>query len=843
MLSMAAMSSGQASYYLGLAREDYYLEGGEPEGVWLGEGAALLGLTGNVKPDELYNLFDGLAPDGSVALVQLQNHTGKALHRPGWDLTFSAPKSVSALWSQTDGQTRQAIQQAHFEAVREAISYLEDHAVLTRRGARGQNLEHAGAVVATFEHSTSRALDPQLHTHALLMNVCVREDGSPGTVSSLSLFLAKMAAGALYRAHFAHLLEARLGLDIQADKSSFKVAGVSAALCEHFSQRRNEIEAELLSQGLTSAAGAAKVALETRDTKSDVSRAELFPRWQSDGEQFGFGSDQAQRLLRGPKRILPQKELAIIEAAQRLLMEGAHFSESDFLRRLAESSQGKGLSASDIRGITKEAVESCQDVIRLGPKKDGVHYTFADVLLAEDKFFKTCDDLHAREKHRVQPEVASAAIAESNRRNAGKELLPEQEAAVHWLTHETGDVAVMSGIAGSGKTRTLEAAARAWETSGFKVSGLALSGRASRELSQKADVHCTTIAKALYEISKPLVSVKWSSEAKRLYFDFRSPDYALTSKSVLIVDEAGMVNTADFLRLAEEVHKRGAKLVVVGDPKQLQAIQGASPLAEMIDRYKSAVLDVIMRQREQWAKDAVRDFAEGNAEAALERYAERGLLTVTKNQQQAREGLFEQWLASERDVRDKLILTDRREDARRLNEMAQKARSAELGITWVTVGETSIYLRDRVMITKTSQARGVNNGDLGTLVAINPLPGQRTATVKLDSGDKVTLELDAFPHLDLGYATTTHKFQGGTIKEAYVLTGSAMQDKHLSYVQGSRAEEKTHFFLTEGEAGDHLTDIAKRMSKDRQRTTARQELEQASEPDKKKTRRDWGHPR
>jgi ATP-dependent exoDNAse (exonuclease V) alpha subunit len=258
-------------------------------------------------------------------------------------------------------------------------------------------------------------------------------------------------------------------------------------------------------------------------------------------------------------------------------------------------------------------------------------------------------------------------------------------------------------------------------------------------------------------------------------------------------------------------------------PRQLQAIEGASPFSEMIDRFGSAALDEILRQKEEWAKSAVRNFADGRANEALAKFAEKGLLTLTETQEAAREKLLDAWQSSEADVKDKLILTDRREDARILNQMAQEARKIDLGLAWISVGESTLYMGDRVSITKTSQARGINNGDRGTLIAINPLPGYKTATIKLDSGEKVTVDYDQFPHLDLGYASTTHRAQGETVSEAFVLTGSAMQDKHLAYVQGSRAKDLTHFFMTESEAGDELADLAKRMSKDRQRTTARQE--------------------
>lgn len=827
MLSIGAMSGGQAGYYLSLSREDYYLEGGEPRGRWLGSAVESLGLPDLVEPSHLYNLFDGLDPDGQRPLVQMQRHEGKQGHRPGWDLTFSAPKAVSVLWSQLQDEERALIQEAHFEAVKTALSFLEDKAILTRRGKGGQNLEKAKALIATFEHGTSRAQDPQLHTHALLMNICQREDGTWGSVSALSVFQAKMAAGALYRAHLAATLSQELGLDILPDGTSFTIDGVPKSVCQHFSQRRADILAEIEELGITSAAGAAKVTLESRQSKEEVSRSQLFEDWQRVGEEIGFGRREAERIVHKGRALEKTPDRAIEDAASRLLADGAHFSEIDLVRRLAEKGQINGLSGTDVRELSEMILGESPDVVRLGPERRGVHYTFKHVLEDENKFFKVCEQMDLNGARMLSPDLVSKVINKANAENPDKKLLDEQEKAVRWLTCQTGDIAIMNGIAGSGKTHTLATAARAWEEAGFNVQGLALSGRAARELSEKADIECTTIAKALYELDKMPMAIRWSDQGKHLYFDFKGCQFELNEKSVLIVDEAGMVNTSHFLQLAQACQEAGAKLVAVGDPRQLQAIEGASPFGEMIDRFGSAVLDEILRQRESWAKSAVRDFADGRAGDALAKFAENGLLTLTETQESARKKLFEAWLDSDADIKDKLILTDRKEDAKLLNKMAQDARKEELGMAWVTVGESTLYMGDRISITKTSQARGINNGDRGTLVAINPLPGFKTATIKLDSGEKVTVDYEQFPHLDLGYASTTHRAQGETVSEAYVLTGSTMQDKHLAYVQGSRAKDKTHFFMTESEAGDELSDLVKRMSKDRQRTTARQEQEKA----------------
>jgi len=297
MLSIGAMSGGQAGYYLSLAREDYYLEGGEPQGRWLGAAAESLGLPELVEPAHLYNLFDGLDPEGRRPLVQMQRHAGKQEHRPGWDLTFSAPKAVSVLWSQLSEEHRSMIEDLHFDAVKAAIEFLEDKAILTRRGKGGKVLEKAKPLIAAFEHGTSRAQDPQLHTHALLLNICERADGTWGSVSALSVFQAKMAAGALYRAHLAASLANELGVEILPDGTSFTIDGVPKNVCRYFSQRRADILAQIEEQGITSAAGAAKAALETRSAKEEASRDRLFADWQIAGDSIGFGRKRAEEAI------------------------------------------------------------------------------------------------------------------------------------------------------------------------------------------------------------------------------------------------------------------------------------------------------------------------------------------------------------------------------------------------------------------------------------------------------------------------------------------------------------------------------------------------------------------
>jgi conjugative relaxase-like TrwC/TraI family protein len=265
----------QEVYYSSLATEDYYLDGGEPPGVWLGSGAEALGLSGKVDHEEFHHLFQGYSPDGTKALVKNAGTEGYIIidkngqectvyRKPGWDFTFSAPKSVSVAWSVSEYHVRHSIEQAHTNAIQKAMSYVEGVASFTRTGEGGQKLEQAGLVIAAFEHGTSRKQDPQLHTHAVVLNVSTRAEGGTGALVSYPFYTHKMATGALYRAFLAEGLE-RIGFQIERDNSSFAIRGIPEALVEEQSKRRQDILSRLEELGLKSPKAAAIAAVDTRE--------------------------------------------------------------------------------------------------------------------------------------------------------------------------------------------------------------------------------------------------------------------------------------------------------------------------------------------------------------------------------------------------------------------------------------------------------------------------------------------------------------------------------------------------------------------------------------------------
>ena len=798
MLSVSAMSGGQGAYYTGLAQEDYYLNGGEPPGIWVGKGAELLGLRGQVDKEIFSELFSGLDGKGS-ALVQ---NAGSENRQPGWDLTFSAPKSVSVLWSMLPVELGAEIRAAHTESVEKACGYLEETAAWTRRGHGGLKREKAGLVMGLFEHGTSRAGDPQLHTHGLVLNIGVREDGTTGSIESKPLYQHKMAAGALYRSELAMQLGRRLGLEVERVRSWFEVQGVDADLIRHWSTRRQEIEAALDKSGFSGARASEMAAVTTRQVKEHVAREELFGQWQKYGAENGWGPAEARKLCHdhGLRPESPQwvREFVIKEALQEVTAQNSYFAEQDLLRKVAEHSQGRGFGAKATIEATRKYLR--EEAISLTPHGPLKLFTTPEMLDLEKRMLSQVEASRNQCHHRVDDAVMEGKLKEASH------LREEQRKAVKHVIGGQGGIAVVSGMAGTGKTTMLKTAAEIWKAGDYSVKGAALAGKAADGLANEAGIESSTIAKLLLEIEKGRT--------------------ALNPRTILVVDEAGMAGTRHMAQLIEETQRAGAKLVLIGDARQLQPIDAGGPFGSIAKRLGDAPMKEIIRQTDGWAREAVHDLADGNAAKALKAFAERGQLSITTDKPSARLALMEEWKkGGVADPEKHLIITATNQDAAILNQEAQALRkkTGVLGETSLKVGNEEFHPGDRLVFTKNAAPRGIRNGQLGIVENLNPIT--RSLGVKLDSGRLVWVPLDEYDHVKLGYAVTTHKSQGMTTRHAYILTDQSMQDKEMSYVQASRARGTTRLFTTEIEAGKDYRELSKTMSRSHKKNLASDILE------------------
>jgi len=814
VLSISSLSIGHHAYYAQLAREDYYVKGGEPPGRWFGRGAAALGLRGEVDADSLKHLFAGFTPGGQ----KLVQNAGKENRQAALDLTFSAEKSVSVLWAFADEETKRAIIDAHHAAVGSAIDYLQNNAAVSRVGKGGADTVRAGLVVAGFRHETSRAQDPNLHTHCLVLNVGVDDQGNTRTLRTRDFFQHKMAAGALYRVQLAYELSERLGLTIeQGAKGFFRIAGIDESLRTAFSTRRQQIEQALEAYGMDDAAAAERAALVTRQIKGHVSRDELHDRWKSHAAEHGFDWRTVRELgnrthtkQRPHSRRPPALDGgAVFEELERDL---ATFTERDVVQRLAQHSVNGRTRAAEVVRAAGSSLATDAGAIRIARDDGYGRFATRDRCVVEDSLFAAADKLAKRSTHRTarirQPEPLSW----------------DQRRALEQLVTDSGDLVTLSGQAGTGKTRLFNAARETWERSGYRVVGATLSGKAARELEHGSGIKSETFEKRRRQI-EPTGRERAEHAGRQLWRAFQKKRtytmdrLKLDKKTVLVIDEAAMADTEHLRFLLNKAADAGAKAVLSGDHRQLPAIEGASPFTALANRHGGAELHMNHRQRHSWMRRVVSAFAEGDAGTGLATLHANNALHRSGSKEAAMDRLIEKWHESHAsDPSESLILAGTRKDASELNQRAQVRRRAagELGSRAITVDGTEFYNGDRVMFTRNHRKMGVANGETGTIRRLTPSRLGRPGTmhVAMDGGGEVEVNTAEYDHLQLGYASTTHKAQGATVDRAFVLLDTRMASREMAYVQVSRPREQIEAFVVDDGSREHeLADALRRSTR------------------------------
>jgi conjugative relaxase-like TrwC/TraI family protein len=831
-------------YYLDQTSADYYFRPGEPPGRWWGPGAKTLGLSGVVKAEELKSLCKGFSPTGD-ALIQ---NAGASDHQQAWDLTFSAPKSVSVLWTQAPRAARLKIRKLHHKAIQAALKYLTESALLTRRGKGGKIRERCNPIVAIFEHGSSRELEPQLHSHCVLLNVAGRADGTYGTILSDPFYKHKLTAGAIYRAELGHLLRKELGLKIERQDKAFAIVGVPDKLIDHYSTRRKQIKSQLHSKGKHSAKAAAAATLDTRKSKhkSPPPRAELLKRWQETNRQFGFTEAKAQQLLGKVAAVVepPSLKKHITNAIGTLLESESYFSEQQLIRQVAIDVMGNGSSAAHIIEQVKAHVIENSDLVALGIVDHEAQFTTHDVLNEEKQLLDAIaqgkdDTLHLVGKSAVEQIVDRQLPLTPNLTDDEQRRNQEQRNAVRQLTTRPGNIQVMEGMAGTGKTYTLKVAREAWERAGYRVVGMALSGVAAGKLQEDAGIESETIALRLAQLdgSRDFKrhhkrQLKRLIQGKRTYA-YGGPKFTINRKTIVVVDEAGMVGTRQMAKLIKQVRKAGAKLVLIGDRRQLQPIEAGAPFPIIADKTERAELQHVVRQKLEpddpnpaWHREAGKLIAAGQVAQAINLFKERGRLTVQSDREQAMLSLVRDWsVKGMSNPDDHVILAGTRAEVAEINAACQSARlsAGAIGNDYVTIDDQQFHVGDTVIFTRISRMYHVNNGDRGIVTGFNRLT--KTIAVRLASTQKVVVvPYKTYTDLQLGYAMTTHKAQGATMPSLYVLLGGPMQDRHLSYVQSTRACESTRLYVDKLNAGPDLKHLLNQMAKPRPKRLAHEVL-------------------
>jgi conjugative relaxase-like TrwC/TraI family protein len=849
MLSIKALKPGNERYYLSLALEDYYRQGGEPPGFWTGTGATILGLQGEVRNDQLSKLFQGYSPDRRMSpLVQNAGHIDR---QSGWDLTFSVPKTVSVLWSTGSEKIRTEIEAAQKIALERTVAYMEQNLAQSRVGKGGQDEVPARLVIAAFPHSTSRALDPHCHFHSLILNVGVGPDGRTRTVLSFPFYQNKMLLGALFRAELAHELLQRLGLALSRERTWFEVDGVPAALAREESTRRREVEAELGRLGLETATAAAYATLKTRRVKEVVPcRDELFEKWKAVAKKHGLDEQSinlliAKRQPPDPEQVLPQ---ATKEALSELTKEHSHFSEADFLRALAEAPSSLGVSVDALCSHTKKVLTWSHDIVSLGTRNGETRYTTKQMLSLEEQLLGAVQKLHATPFHRLSDatvntvierernfaappkihksraahtvkDAAKAAMGRLRRKRISPSgrLSAEQAAALRHITQDAQRIALLSGYAGTAKTTTLQAVREAFEAEGYRVIGAALSGRAARELTNRAGIPSTTIRMRELEINPPVLHqlkqhARQFHRAMRKWKTSKPERLVIDSKTALVVDEASMIGTKDMLMLTNAAAKGGGKIILCGDQPQLPSIDAGGPFGSIAARIPTTRLQNVVRQTDLGDREAVKSMSAGDAKRALANYIEKDQVTVAETRSDLFAELIENWKkqGGVREPHNNVICTALNREVDELNDLAQALR-LQAGVIdpakrisirrragrYEPATQETFCIGDRVTVTKMSRKYGVENGDTGILVGISPTPLSKKISVLFD-GETVprVLPLRKVP-VRRGYAFTTHKLQGATADNVYVAMTGPMLNLQMAYVQMSRHRHNLSLYVPE----------------------------------------------
>jgi conjugative relaxase-like TrwC/TraI family protein len=836
-----------AEYYLDQSSAEYYLIGGEPPGKWYGQGATALGLNGIVAPDALRAMFRGMNEKGDL-LVQLQE--GKK-HQPAWDLTFSAPKPFSIVWSAARPPLRRALERIQRRAVRQALEYLQEVAGLTRRGKGGQILERADLVFALFDHSTSRELDPQIHTHALLMNVAGRVDGTTGTIVSKTIYDHKLAAGAVYQSALAQGLF-KLGFTIFGDKVGFDIDGISPDLSREQSKRRKAIEAALGSNGLSSAKASAVAALTTRQPKQAPPRQELFEAWTKTNEAHGVTSKWIDN-IRSKKDHFYWRQMEVLagdliadgnSSAQDIVVklavvkvstEQSHFSARDIYRTALRKSVTYGFDVDTLYRVVQEHLEA--HCVALGRRDGYIRYATHETLKIEQELLANIDKLTTNDSHRVDRGLVDEVIERRLPLGPGLTLTEltrnmEQRLGVQQITGNSGGVQNLVGMAGTGKTFALGVAREIWEEAGAVVLGLCQAGAAARRLEEGSGIKSDTLALFLTKIDHATLVTAWPGGGKhyiaRPTHSHPEGEVLIDGDTVLVVDEVTQVNTEDYAKLVSICEECAAKLVNVGDRRQQQSVQAGGFMKSVEERAGKAELRVITRQNEElhdpvplWQRQVVEHFANGNSVDALLLLAERGKISVLDDRDQARLALIKDWsVQSAHRPESHLLLAGTNAEVAELNRGAQDVRRQKglLGEQSVIIGEETIHVGDRVLCTERSRALRIENGDFGEAVRIDAR--RRVITIKLDSGTEHELPIADYPHLSLGYATTVFRSQGASVEKTSVIVGGATENLHQANVEASRHKAECRLYASRFETGQLLENLAIQMGQSREKDLA-----------------------
>lgn len=790
---------------------DYYLDPDEPAGRWWGAGRPGLGVDGEVAPDELQAILEGRHPGTDV---QLGRTFGDASAR-GFDATFSAPKSVSVLWALSpDPWVRAEVLAAHDRAVDAALDWFQTHGAVTRRGTDGvRQVDTLGVTAALFRQHTSRTVDPQLHTHALIAAKVQDRTGRWLSLDARFLMNQQRTIGWIYDAALRSELSERLGVVWrEMDGGQADLAAVPETLRELFSKRSDQVSAkrdELIARWSNEHDGAdpdartiaqleRSAVLASRPSKAHgIAAGELHDTWA--GQARAVGTDLEG--LRGPAVTEPRFQVAELDLDQlsreaiRLVSEEASgWLAADVARHAATlvpptAARSAGELVALVDQITERAVSRCVD---LGPDR------------GSDRDWDRRRDLRPVLEH------------VTDRRLTTPDILRQEQALQDWaMSHAhpigpgsgdlqadaadaiagTGQIVLVVGPAGTGKTRTTATAVAQLQAAGRPVIGLAPSGKAADVLRTEAGCTTDTLAGFLTRHRDPRTPSPWRPG------------------TTVIVDEAGMAATQDLAELVGLARRNFWRLVAVGDPAQLPSVGRGGVFAHWCDTVHHHTLDTPRRFIEPWEAEASLALRRGDPDIART-YANHDRLHTAHPALLAGK-VAEQYREHAQAGRTVAITTSSRTTATTINQMIQdqtihtslQPRVELADGTHAYVGDLIATRRNDPLL-RTDHGEQIRNRHTWTIDNI-----ERDGQVTVSHPDRGTAVLPAgyiSRHVELGWAVTGYGNQGDTVDIGIAVLEPGAGRNH-AYVALTRGREANHAHIPDPtgtlDPADHLAGI------------------------------------
>jgi conjugative relaxase-like TrwC/TraI family protein len=825
---IAKLSVGREAYYtreLATDHEQYLSGHGESPGRWYGAGATSLGLQGEASPAGFQAMFEGRDPATGELLGRPHGRNGV----PAFDVVLRPTKSVSILYGLGNSATGRAVLAAHHAAVRQAVAYLDDH-LGARRGHGGhEHVSGQGLLAAGFDHRTSREGDPLLHTHLVVANRTQGPDGRWTALDGRDLYRHRLAADAIYRATYQLQLSQTLGVEWTAADAygNRELQGLPEELLRTFSKRSGQIDLEverLQADGRERTPRLVKWAVHvTRKPKGHEAADSLYGRWRTEAAERGHDPDTLVRQVTGRTVDRDQglSERTVAAVLDRLAgPDGLTERASTFARQdviAALGGQLAGASRAELEGLADRFCAERVVSVVADRALEERRWSTPELLAVEQRLVAAATG-RADEQTAVVSHDAVWAALEAHA-TAGE----EQQAMVRDVCQGGQGVALVVGRAGTGKTFALGMARHAWQLDGYRPLACAPTGIATVSLE----------AEGFEEVAT----------CDRLLADLDHGTERLDSRTVLVVDEAGMLGSRKLARLLDHAQHAQAKVVLVGDDRQLSAIDAGGGFRALRLRLGASELVENRRQHQAWEREALELIRGGLVEEAVAAYRVHDRVVAAESKPAATLALLSDWWPAyqeaERDpAQDVIVLAGRRAEVDRLNVACQQLLAARgrLGPDRLQVEDLKLAIGDRVVCGKNAISQlGVANGTRGAVTALDPQA--RTLTIRLEGDQPREVVLPGWyldgrgrgernRRVDLAYATTGHRAQGLTRWRALVrLTGQ--ENASWLYVQLSRARHQTTLYpvvgpepqgpaeldLPDREVGDGYAQLAQALSR------------------------------